>query len=354
MLFSSVRIIALGLIALIAAQLTTLLLAERNVLQKYQNISLQEWSFYDWTTAVLSLTAGICFAFVVTPPKQLLRQAIQEQTKVGDLLFTAAIILFLSTSILSLWFPQVFLDHVSEVRVISLSQELFILTGFALLSACAIRAVSIQLPRIFGIPGWLLLSLTSGCVLLLLLEEISFGQHIFGWSTPDNFEGNVQSETNFHNFYTYRFEIIYYWSAMMCFMILPLIKLFPISQKFPKIFYYIPPIQFALAAVPIGTLLYESWSIVALQFQFFLALGICSILYSRSEGTVKLKIGALLLSVAICLYTLVFFGERLVDGYEPSEMRELAISIYIAAYAAWIFSKVRKSGSTKSSSANLT
>lgn len=352
MFFSPIRVIGLGLTALIAAQLTTLLLAERSFLQKYQNISLQEWSFYDWTTAVLSLTAGICFAFAITPSKQRLKQAIQKKNTVGDLLFTAAIVLFLATSILMIWFPQIFNDHVSEVRIISLSQELFILAGFALLLVCAIRAISVPLPKIFGIPGWLLLSLISGCVFFLLLEEISFGQHIFGWATPDKFEGNAQSETNLHNFYTYHFEVVYYWAAMMCFMILPLIKLLPISQKFPKIFYYIPPVEFALAAVPIATLMYISWSIVALQFQFFLALAICGILYLRSEGVVKLKIGALLLSVAICLYTLIFFGEQLIDGYEPSEMRELAISIYIVAYAAWMFSKIKKSGVIKSPSTN--
>lgn len=37
---------------------------------------------------------------------------------------------------------------------------------------------------------------------LLFLEEISWGQRIFGWSTPENFEElNAQSETNLHNMF---------------------------------------------------------------------------------------------------------------------------------------------------------
>lgn len=36
--------------------------------------------------------------------------------------------------------------------------------------------------------------------LFLCLEEISWGQRIFGWSTPELFTENVQHETNIHNY----------------------------------------------------------------------------------------------------------------------------------------------------------
>ena len=37
---------------------------------------------------------------------------------------------------------------------------------------------------------------------LLLLEEISWGQRIFGWSTPERLENlNAQQETNLHNIF---------------------------------------------------------------------------------------------------------------------------------------------------------
>ena len=40
---------------------------------------------------------------------------------------------------------------------------------------------------------------TLGC-LFLLGEEISYGQHVFGWASPEYFQAhNTQSETNLHN-----------------------------------------------------------------------------------------------------------------------------------------------------------
>lgn len=37
-----------------------------------------------------------------------------------------------------------------------------------------------------------------GCV-FLAGEELSWGQHVFGWATPEAFASNVQGETNLHN-----------------------------------------------------------------------------------------------------------------------------------------------------------
>jgi len=39
--------------------------------------------------------------------------------------------------------------------------------------------------------------------LFLGLEEISYGQRIFGWGTPDVMVANIQHESNLHNFLTY-------------------------------------------------------------------------------------------------------------------------------------------------------
>ena len=48
-------------------------------------------------------------------------------------------------------------------------------------------------------PGALLIGFALGC-LLLYGEEVSYGQHLFGWGTPDYFaEANAQQETNLHN-----------------------------------------------------------------------------------------------------------------------------------------------------------
>jgi len=49
--------------------------------------------------------------------------------------------------------------------------------------------------------NWWFLLLAGG-LFVLGMEEISWGQRIFGWETPEDlFENNVQNETNLHNFF---------------------------------------------------------------------------------------------------------------------------------------------------------
>ena len=45
--------------------------------------------------------------------------------------------------------------------------------------------------------------------LLNAMEEISWGQRIFGWETPQTFEGNVQNETNLHNYFNQYYLLFY-------------------------------------------------------------------------------------------------------------------------------------------------
>lgn len=41
------------------------------------------------------------------------------------------------------------------------------------------------------------------------MEEISWGQRIIGWETPQTFEGNVQNETNLHNYFNQYYLLFY-------------------------------------------------------------------------------------------------------------------------------------------------
>lgn len=45
--------------------------------------------------------------------------------------------------------------------------------------------------------------------LINAMEEISWGQRIFGWETPQTFEGNVQNETNLHNYFNQYYLLFY-------------------------------------------------------------------------------------------------------------------------------------------------
>jgi hypothetical protein len=58
------------------------------------------------------------------------------------------------------------------------------------------------------------------------MEEISWGQRIFGWTSPELFADNVQDETNLHNFYNPYFPYVY--RALAVF---PIVVILPIWNE---------------------------------------------------------------------------------------------------------------------------
>ena len=67
--------------------------------------------------------------------------------------------------------------------------------GSAFFFACLVRSSSAGLRQMRN-----LYYLGLGLVFFMAFgEEMSWGQHIFGWGSPSAFEGNVQGETNLHN-----------------------------------------------------------------------------------------------------------------------------------------------------------
>jgi uncharacterized membrane protein YozB (DUF420 family) len=84
-----------------------------------------------------------------------------------------------------------------------------LLSGVALLVA-AVRAVRVRL----RLSRWLalLIAATGLASIFLGLEEISYGQRMFGWSTPEPVAAaNLQRETNLHNLLTHRAQAAILW-----------------------------------------------------------------------------------------------------------------------------------------------
>lgn len=342
-------LLLLGAGLFIAAQSVTLFLAERRFLEKYRFLDMGQWTGFDWATAGLSCLSGLFLALALLPHRKIFNEAlihgVPEGRHLPKFLLAAGMFTFVSTAVMMIWFPAFFAEHVNEVRLISLSQEFMILCGLACLITTTVKISTSDAPSVLGVPATALLALLSTAILLLLLEEISYGQHFFGWQTGAAFENNIQDETNFHNFYTYRFELAYYWAAALCFLVLPVLKLSRLPQLLPapiaNAFYYVPPIGFALAALPICTLLYESWSIVPFQILFFLGLFTTIGFYLKADIAYKPWLGGLLVTCLISCAAINLYGFQLPEMYEPSEMRELAIAYYIAAYGFWLLGTCR-------------
>ena len=92
------------------------------------------------------------------------------------------------------WYEQWF---VGEIGIIELG------TAVVLLAACVMGVLAVRASRGLGVQWvghWLFLLLLGS--IYFLGEEVSWGQHLVGWSTPDWYTeatGNRQDETNLHN-----------------------------------------------------------------------------------------------------------------------------------------------------------
>lgn len=96
--------------------------------------------------------------------------------------------LSLDTATFNRWF-------LGELAIIELFTPLLLLPAIA----CGIKAWSLRawLPQRWL--SWWILVVILGCV-YFAGEEVSWGQHFFGWQTPDSLERlNDQQETNLHN-----------------------------------------------------------------------------------------------------------------------------------------------------------
>lgn len=83
-------------------------------------------------------------------------------------------------------------------------------------------------------------------------EEISWGQRIFGWDTPDMLlEINAQGETNLHNIpiieYNFKAWQKFEFICLIYFVLIPLINILPIARKLAvKVALPVPPLWISL------------------------------------------------------------------------------------------------------------
>jgi hypothetical protein len=108
--------------------------------------------------------------------------------------------------------PMVFLFG-SETVDAGVVETLTVLNIFAAAALAALSASRRANPRW---QRWGLVALAGGLV-FVGLEEISYGQHLFGWRASGVFaEANLQSETNLHNFVSPRvYDLVYVFAGLI-------------------------------------------------------------------------------------------------------------------------------------------
>ncbi|MEX3011989.1 hypothetical protein [Hoeflea sp. TYP-13] len=300
----------------------------------------------DWTpanyslpeTAVIAISAaaGLILSIFVqnasSKPVAVSHRDLQWAAVVG----LANIGFLVSGAVLTMSNAPLFRALISETGGVAIAQAILIALAVVVFIRLALKRVSANIQPVLGIPFRVVAGACALVLFVLLMEEISYGQHYIGWQTPETFSGNVQNETNLHNFYTYRFELIYYSGATIAFCLLPIWANSSNFSWVSKNRHVIPPAIFAAAAMPLTAFLFESWSIVPLQVYFFLGLALSWSLFRRMKGPERLLPVAVLAAMIACQFIYVFQGHRLVAGHEISEMRELSIAWMIFVYAVWL------------------
>lgn len=313
---------------------------DRRFLEKYH----LRWTVDDWELVEYPLLIATClFAYLFARG---LIQGFSEFKPVPPvkfsplsyLLLTGNIVIMGLAVVLTMFHREYFGWNVKELGHIALAQEFMILVGLILLMAAAWSMRKRDLRTVFGLKAAWLCGLMGISVFLLLMEEISWGQHLFGWESPEAFEKNIQNETNIHNFYTNRFEFAYYSAAFLCFVVLPVVAGRIEIREFERLRFFIPPASFGLAAIPVAGLMYENWGIFIYQLFFFVGVFLAFVAAESGKGLNRLPMIALGVVMIGSQIAFLVLGHKLMSSYEIGEMRETVIAFTLALYSAWLLS----------------
>lgn len=316
------------------------------LLEKYP----PDFSAVGWAKSGASLLAAFLIYLAVRPMHGQTRALLADLPSSAALGWaptaSAALLTFAAAGLV--FFPKDFYPLVTDGAIGQTIGELLLLGAIVFAVLGALRSRHVAAARIGPLPGPTAFVAMAVTTILILGEEMSWGQHMFGWSTPEQFAGNVQNETNIHNFYTYRFETAYYLSAFVLFVVLPFAWPHRPGSLLATVGFYAPPAGFLLVAAPVFGPFYEYWNVVPMQIAF--ALGVLILLgtaLDRERGTRGLRLMAAIWAVAmVAVQALALrFGANLSEGHELSEVRELTISLLMFLYLLWLWRKtVRAAG----------
>ena len=192
-------------------------------------------------------------------------------------------------------------------------------------------------------PVTVLLALGLCLVLFLVgMEEISWGQRVFGFATPESLaEMNWQAEFNLHNVQTDLSETVYYFGAAVFLLLLPLLRdLLPRSVAAHPWLGLAPGRSVALVSAPVALFNYGHWDLLAIQLTILLALW-SMFAWSRAargqgdRGAASVWLIAALFVVAGQALFLAL-GHRQVDVPDVTEYKEFFIGLGLAWYAATV------------------
>lgn len=231
--------------------------------------------------------------------------------------------------------PAAFHAHAQEDRPLEWASALLLIGASALFAIGARRAFAASA----RLGGMVVAGVGSLILLVIAMEEISWGQRLFGFATPDGLAAvNWQGEFNLHNVQTDLSELVYYAGAGFFVGALPLLRdlLSPAWLSNPMI-RLLPRRGTAIVGAPAATFSYGHWDLLPLQFIALLAvmaMGAWSRAAFRQgyrfEGFAFATAAATVVTTQLVFLAL---GPAMTELPDSTEYRELFIALGLAWYA---------------------
>ncbi len=173
---------------------------------------------------------------------------------------------------------------------------------------------------------------------LCALEEVSWFQRVLDIETSAWFEGNLQNETNLHNFATDKLETLYYSGAFAMLVALPwAAEQLPLRSLLGPLGPLVPGRRAVACAAPCSAFNYDMWNNAAMQLALAGTLAILGhfALASHRAGArreARIWMGLTVATVGIQA-SFLCNGAAQERIWSVTEYRELLIAIACAAYA---------------------
>jgi len=184
--------------------------------------------------------------------------------------------------------------------------------------------------------------LAAGLALALLvmaMEEISWGQRLFGFATPERLaEANWQGEFNFHNLQTDLSETVYFFGASIFLILLPLLRdLVPPALARQRLFDFVPRRSVALVGAPLALFNYGHWNLLPVQLgtmlALFVMLAFAAAARRRRDRVEAAAFGLAAVAVAAGEALFLVLGPAMTELPDATEYKELFIALGFAWYA---------------------
>ena len=184
-------------------------------------------------------------------------------------------------------------------------------------------------------------ALCAVVLFLLGMEEISWGQRLFGFGTPESFAANRQGEVNLHNFFTTPVHTIYRLGSWAVLILLPFMVTFgPRLRLFDAFHNFLPPPWIAAMSAPVACFNYNAWPFLPTQVVVFSSLLMMAAFWQHARQGRQERawlFGAATLLIIVAQAAFLIGGDRFIRPWDVTEYQEFFMAFGLAAvgWAAW-------------------